>query len=224
MRNSMRIPRFVLILMMFLLSAQTDGRHAYAEDASSAKASLEAVLSDEFLGAEGAWAGRAIYTDPHQEFVGDCNCRFPRGLFDLASSPMLIVEKWYIDHPASPAGGGDLSFQVTFLVVARTSGEGSASWVTPEGRTIVPLKKPALETEKYVLREDNGAWKVLDPKLPHVGLAAEREAIDNDISKYEHVLKDLPGGADPRRLRNLQNLISWLARQRVALQKVEEHG
>jgi hypothetical protein len=180
---------------------------------------LTDVLSDEFLGSDGAWAGRAIYSNPDRRFVGDYNCVTPREIFSVIGEPIEIIKEWRIGSSRSE-GPSDIVISVQFYLLARTTGIGIPTPTDKRGWDIIPLASNTWTTEAYRLRKSEGMWKLVDPAVPHVGIEAVKSQLAEQLSNATRFKNNISNYKDPRQIAQINTQWNWAERESKLLDQI----
>jgi hypothetical protein len=158
---------------------------------------LSSLIASDFAGDCEPRFDKIHYTDGIM-FLGDCDCKERREIFDTDASPLFIISSWQIVKTKMESKNKAL-ITVRYRVIAK------AKRITVERendvRRIIPYDPPRDEEITYRVWRRKGQWMWVDPpEMPRVGYEAVRNSIRKRIEHYEDdLLKEYPDRDDWRR-------------------------
>jgi hypothetical protein len=156
---------------------------AFAEERP--EAFLSRLITSDFNGDCEPRFDKIHYTDGIM-FLGDCDCKERREIFDTDASPLFIVSRWQVVGTKMKSKNKAL-ITVRYRVIAKA--ERISVERENDVRQIIPYNPPHDEEITHNVWRRKGKWMWVDPpEMPRVGHEAVLKAMERKIADYEKLI------------------------------------
>jgi hypothetical protein len=175
---------------------------------------LAAIIQHDFDGVGWFRNGWVLYTDGKSPVVGDCGCSVSREAFTEEYDSLVIASNLKMIGVRGTKGKDT-------LVAARFTVVGSARHIDNKPARLTAAKSVHDETVTYRLRVKNGAWYLVDPPLPRLGIDALDKAVQRDLNLEEELMtKALAKPDEPRLIRDRRQSLDLAKEQMAQLEPI----